>query len=57
MTLNSRIRQLQNKIAKRKIDSKPVFFNSQEEYDAALASGSVRDNHICIINDVPLTDE
>lgn len=57
MSLHSRLRNLEKKIAERRLDALPVFFASEEECQAAIASGRVSKHAICFIEDVPEDDE
>lgn len=57
MSLHARLRQLENKVAARKLDTVVRFFDSEEEYQEALEANRIGVNDVSFIEDVPKDDE
>ena len=56
MSLHSRIRILEKKIAVRKLDTKVHFFDSLEEFDQARENLVFGKNDVIFIDDLPEED-
>jgi len=53
MSIQNRIKKLENIAESVKNQQTPLFFDSHDEYMAALQRNEVKEHHICLINDVP----
>jgi len=51
--LKRRIEQLQKSAESIKMKSTVLFFDSHDEYTAALQRNEIKEYHICLIDDVP----
>lgn len=56
MNISYRLKRIEKEIESMKLDSKPRFFGSHEEYEDAYKNGLINANDVCFIEDIPDVD-